>query len=473
MFGRVKFPQIILFTAIFVVIQFILLSQDITWFWIVPIALMVVFIAFFSLRTLLWIVVFCTPFSFNIEHMDIGDFGMFLPTEPLLFGVLLLSFVKLLSGDRIDVLIRNHIITKVIIFYLLWMLFTAVTSQMPLVSFKFLLAKLWYIVSFYMIGASLFKNLKNIHQFIWLYIIPLTIVILITTYKHSLSFFDLQSSHIVMYPFFKDHTLYGAAIAFLIPLVVYLLFNSNYKWILIGILSVLLLGLVLSFSRAAWISISGAAAFAFVLKFRITFLKLISVLFFAGIVLFFGWDNIMMQLEKNTQDSSSSISKHVESVSNISTDASNLERINRWNCAVRMFKEKPFVGWGPGTYAFQYAPFQRAKERTIISTNQGDLGNAHSEFLGPLAESGLLGMLSFIALVLVVYYKGMQLYYNLVNSQLKQLVFFCLLSLTTYFIHSILNNFLDTDKLSVPFWSCICILMVVDIYQKELITEAE
>ena len=31
--------------------------------------------------------------------------------------------------------------------------------------------------------------------------------------------------------------------------------------------------------------------------------------------------------------------RNIKSISNITTDASNLERINRWNCAVRMFEE--------------------------------------------------------------------------------------------------------------------------------------
>jgi O-antigen ligase len=233
----------------------------------------------------------------------------------------------------------------------------------------------------------------------------------------------------------------------------------------------LILGLVLSYTRAAWVSLFGAFIFAFILKFRISFAKFLTIIIVGVGVLLFSWDSIIMSLEKNTQDSSSSFSKHIESVSNISTDASNLERINRWNCAIRMFKERPFLGWGPGTYAFQYAPFQRSKEKTIISTNQGDLGNAHSEFLGPLAESGILGILSFLVLMLTVYYKGMQLYYTLEKGDLRNLVFFSLLALTTYFVHGFLNNFLDTDKLAVPFWSFISILVAVDIYHKKEINQ--
>ena len=43
---------------------------------------------------------------------------------------------------------------------------------------------------------------------------------------------------------------------------------------------------------------------------------------------------------------------------------SNLERINRWQSAFRLFKERPILGWGPGAYQFVYAPYQKAKEKT-------------------------------------------------------------------------------------------------------------
>ena len=471
MLKKIQSNQLVFFTTLFVIVNCVLLANEFFWLAFLPVVIAIVFLAFFSLEKLLLLIIFCTPFSFSLESLDFAGIGMFLPTEPLLFGVLILFLIKLLSGGKLESKLLNHPITYAIFFYLLWITFTIITSEMPLVSFKFLISRLWFIVAFYFLGFLLFKDLRNIKKFIWLFVIPLCVVILITTYKHSLFYFDLESSHLVMYPFFKDHTRYGAVIAFMLPLVFYLFYANKRKVIIVGFIVILILGLTLSFTRAAWISLLGALAFAFVLKLRVSFSKFITLAVISGSVLLFSWDSIIMSLEKNTQDSSSSLSKHVESASNISTDASNLERINRWNCAIRMFKERPIMGWGPGTYAFQYAPFQKYNEKTIISTNQGDLGNAHSEFLGPLAESGILGMVSFLLLILTVYYKGMQLYYSLGKGELKNLVFFTLLALTTYFTHSFLNNFLDTDKLAIPFWACISILLAVDIYHKEEIIQ--
>jgi len=125
-------------------------------------------------------------------------------------------------------------------------------------------------------------------------------------------------------------------------------------------------------------------------------------------ILFFSWDSIQMELARNkSEHTTEEFGKRLESAANVTTDASNLERLNRWSCALQMFEERPIFGFGPGTYAFQYARFQEPEKITIISTNFGDAGNAHSEYLGPLSEMGVFGLLSMIFIVSAIFYKGM------------------------------------------------------------------
>ncbi len=164
----------------------------------------------------------------------------------------------------------------------------------------------------------------------------------------------------------------------------------------------------------------------------------------------FGFNSSKYDL--NTQDSSDDLNEHVASVTNVSTDASNLERINRWNCAIRMYAERPFLGHGPGTYMFLYAPYQKPSEKTIISTNGGNRGNAHSEYLGPLAESGTFGLLTFMGIIITVIVVSVNSYQRLDNDRLKGLLRVAFLGLITYYLHGFLNNFLDMDKASAPFW---------------------
>ena len=185
--------------------------------------------------------------------------------------------------------------------------------------------------------------------------------------------------------------------------------------------------------------------------------------------LVFSWDALVIQLERNKQDSSDDLAQHVESISNVSSDDSNLERLNRWSCALAMFQEKPLFGWGPNTYQFEYAPFQQSTLRTQISTNNGDVGNAHSEYLGPLAEQGLLGGLAFLALLIATCHVGFKLQRTLVDPNDKMLALGLFLGLITYFVHGVLNNYLDTDKASAPFWGFLALLVVMDVRAQGLL----
>jgi O-antigen ligase len=204
-----------------------------------------------------------------------------------------------------------------------------------------------------------------------------------------------------------------------------------------------------------------------IIKLKIRF-KTLAITGISIILLIFAFqDQILMQLEQNSTDSSANLTEHINSMTNISTDASNLERINRWQSAIAMFKEKPLFGWGPGTYAMNYAPFQLTGQRTIISTNAGDGGNAHSEYLGALSESGMPGMISFMLIIIVVLYTAINAYTRTSNKKLKTLLLASITALVTYYTHSFLNNFLDTDKVAIPFWGFTAIIVAIDIYTKQ------
>ncbi|MCL4856209.1 MAG: hypothetical protein KJZ55_02875, partial [Flavobacteriales bacterium] len=75
---------------------------------LVPFALALVFMTFFHLDKLMWFIVFATPLSLNLEDMEFGGIGMYLPTEPLMFGVMILFFLKLIYDKGFDNRIIKH-----------------------------------------------------------------------------------------------------------------------------------------------------------------------------------------------------------------------------------------------------------------------------------------------------------------------------------------------------------------------------
>ncbi len=460
-------------TVVFVLLNAFAISIEIYVLSLLPFALLGAWLLIYRPDFALLGVAFITPLSVNLENLsELGGIGISLPSELILVGMLLLYAFKLLTGFREDQRLLSHPLSVAIVFSLLWMFITSVLSTDPVVSFKFLLAKLWFVGVMYFLINRFFAKEGFIKWFLWLSIIGVALVIVYTIIRHSQHAFGEKAAHWVMTPFYKDHTSYGAAIAMLYPLVIYhfwkskLFSISQVFWA--GITLTFTIGLVLSYTRAAWVSLIGALGVYILMKLRID----IRVVVLGALLLlasFFAFeDTITHQIRKNRQDSSGDLKEHVQSISNVSSDASNLERLNRWSSAMRMWQDKPFFGFGPGTYMFQYATYQKSSDKTIISTNLGDGGNAHSEYLGPLSEQGVIGALCVLIIFGISLYTGITLYYKMTPGSYLQGVVMCLvLGLVTYYLHGILNNYLDTDKASVPVWSMMSMLIAISIYHRK------
>lgn len=458
---------------IYIALNMVLTYRGFYFFNLLPVVVLLVFLAFTQLNVVYFIIIACTPLSIPlIEFYRSSPIDFYIPTEPMLFGVMLIVIFKLAKENFIGKRILNHPVTLAILFNLFWILVTSITSSMPLVSFKFLLARIWFLTTFYLLAIYIFKNPRNIPKMVWAYTIPLLIVIGYAVNRHlDWGLFDKQAAHQVMNPFYRDHTSYGAILAMIVFAYAGINIRPNQSFLrklaIWGVFIILFIALILSYSRAAWISVICGMGVLLTTYLRIKFKYLA---FVGAIILAMVLNNrysILHKMEKNKQDSSANISEHLQSVTNIATDESNLERLNRWAAAFRMFEEKPIFGWGPGTYMFQYAPFQISYQKTGISTNFGDLGNAHSEYIGPLAESGILGTVSFLLIVIVTIITGFKVYHRVVEKELKIVLLTSMIALITYMIHGFLNNFLDTDKASSLFWGFIAIIVSLDIFYKE------
>ena len=465
---KAKIAWLYVIAALFVAVGlFFVVKKNTYLFFAVPVVLGVLLLYIFSLDKVLLLTAFTVPLSVNLKALDTG-LAISLPAEPLLMGILVLFVAKMLYDGHYDKRISRHPIAIVIYCMFAWMVVTTITSEMPVVSLKFMLSRLWFVIPAFFLCAVLFKDPKNIDRFIWLYMGSLCVVCVYTIIHHAQYGFDGDSAHWVMTPFYNDHTAYGAALAIYLILALTYTFvpgiRKRKRIIIIGVVALLSLALTLSNCRAAWVSMVAALGVLMCVLLKIKFRWVATiVVVFAGLFLAFQ-NQIIDALEKNNQDASGDLVENIQSITNISTDASNLERINRWQSAFRLFNERPVFGWGPGTYQFVYAPYQMSKEKTIISTNAGDGGNAHSEYFGPLAEQGLVGSLLVVALVIATVYCGLTTYKRCRNKKAKVLALGATLAFISYFVHGFLNNFMDTDKLAVPVWSLAALIAAIDVY---------
>lgn len=465
------FPYLV---AILLAIIFcVLIWQDTAELTLFPIGLLLLYFAIYETEKVFVSLAFLTPLSVNIEEFT-QNFGLFIPTEPLLFGLMILLVAMEIQSPFLRKDIWKNPIILAVLFYLFVVIITAITSSHPVVSFKFLLARLWFIIPVLIFGTHFFQKEKNRTHFLWLFVIATSIAILYSLVHHSMYDFGEEEGHWVMWPLFKDHTIYGAIVALVLPIVIALYFSEKHspltQAILITLIIIVLVGLYYSYTRAAWLSVISGVIVCLIVYYRINFKILAGIGLLVLVFVFTKWDQIQMELGRNKYEhTTESFDERLQSATNVTTDASNLERINRWSCAIAMFEQRPFFGYGPGTYAFEYAPFQEPENLTIISTNFGDMGNAHSEYLGALAEMGILGLISFTGIVIAIFFSMISLYNKLPLTETKNrvLVMGMIAATTTYFVHAFLNNFLDTDKAAVPIWAMCAMVIVMEMQIKK------
>lgn len=327
-----------------------------------------------------------------------------------------------------------------------WQVFAALFSSMPLVSWKYVLvdAGQWWV---FFAGLVCFPAMWP--RLLWVFSWSMVGVVAYTIGHHALYHFRADQALLAPMPFFSDHTLYSAVLVLMI-FCLGLQPSKNPKIYRAGMLlllqaGVFLIALILAASRAAWLSLILAGFFGLGLYFRRYWRWWVLA---GGMALFAG------------------LFFHKKIQSGWTPDVSTQERLNRYACALRMAADRPVTGFGPGTFQFQYLPYQRPEEMTRISLqapvekrgpdNYGRGGGAHSEYLQALAETGWPGAVLWLALVLLSLWRGIRLYLR--TDEIGWLL--VSLALFSFFLHGLVNNFLHDARVAALVWGGIAGLNV-------------
>lgn len=358
-----------------------------------------------------------------------------------------------------------------------WMVILIPFSFNSWVSLKYTLVNVAHFWVFYF-GFYFFtiKTGKTLRDWFGLYLMAFVAVILYTGYNHAQYDFRMDASLIMSLPFYNDHALYGACIAMILPFVLLLpraYLKKPYSLILFG---VLVIALFVSSSRAAWLSLVAAGLFIAGLKFfRVKFIALAGLIGCICLMAFVFYSRLNRMIGSIGEESrKGSRVEHILSIGNMSTDVSNLERLNRYRCALRMWRDRPLTGFGPGTYQYAYLPYQKPHEMTRLSVTTprapdgkphptGRGGGAHSEYLQALSEMGLPGLLCWIGFLLASLYTGMKGYYQEKIKERRYLQLAILFGLFSYFTHALFNNFLHSEEMAALFWPALAALAFMDL----------
>ena len=343
--------------------------------------------------------IFSIPLSVGIELT--GGASISFSGEVLLAILAVFVLGQLFSKPEQFKKIVLHPVSILVLADFVWMIIAALFSELPVVSFKRVIMRGIFIASLFLFTVQWAEKDKNKINYLFLYALGLIIPIGYSEFRHYWLGMDFLTNVELCRPFFDEHTIYGAAIAFVIPFVAVAAgngrafgFSKRQIVVISTLLIVLLVAEYFAFSRAGLLSLFCSLMMYLFLKLNLGFKQLLmgaSCL----LLIAFVFRTPLLEYTKSIsyQSNTQNVGEHLLSAGNLNTNVSNLERINRWKSAIRMFNERPITGFGPGTFQFVYGPFQNPNEMTRISTTKGDKGNAHSEIFMSLSETGLPGLL--------------------------------------------------------------------------------
>jgi len=400
------------------------------------------------------------PFSFEFNIS--GDLNVNLPTEPLL-GVAIFSIV-------FDILKQPKQLFKLFNKESLWVLplllcyiICTFTSTMKVVSIKFSIVNITYILVFLIWQKYLFKEQLNFFpKLITLYSLSILAIIIYGLYRFSQYNWEPATIKGTFRPFYRDHTIFGATTAILASFWLLYSFIERIKtmkiiYFIVGLFFTA--AVIFSSSRAAILSLFVFVLVSIILYFSIKLKYLICVFLIAVVFSFIFRNELLNTLRSDkfmSHDYRNNYIEQIESTGNINSEVSNIERLNRWYSGMKMFFEKPLFGFGPGSYQFKYIPYQNKEfmnRLTVmdpwhIPDNSG--GTAHSEYILLISEMGILGIISFLLIICRLTWITFQRS-NYKNN--KKIIVMSFAVLSTYLFHASFNNFLNTDKFAFLFWS--------------------
>lgn len=408
---------------------------------------------------LFWAWLVCLPLSTELNITP--ALGLDFPGEILLVLLTAMIVIRWIHQPLwVPYDLVKHPLFLILLIYLCWIGITCFYSVETVLSVKYLLAKIWYIVPLVVLPQVLLKGRTDSRKLALCLLMPMAWVVLQTLIRHALYGFRFEAVQKTLAPFFRNHVNYSALLVCLLPVAGCLWMltpreNRSGKWIGYGIL-LGITGVYFAYSRGAWIALLVGMAIIPVVRRR----KMGMLVTIAGIIILTTttWlvtdeNYIRFSPEHDQTIFHTDFSEHMLATVQLK-DVSTAERFYRWIAGIKMLAEKPVTGFGPNSFYLHYRPYTVSSFETWVSNNP-EHSTVHNYFILIALEQGLIGLILFCVLYFGMLFHLQSLYHRLQNPVYRTMALTIAMILVMIGVINSMSDMIETDKIGGLFWLCL------------------
>lgn len=455
---------------IYILINIIGLWKDIPYLSALPFAILLAIVLTKDYRNLFYLILASLPISIDFFF---GSLSLSAPSEPLLIIATALWFILFINKRTNFKQYLNNPLVVLILLQLLLFSFNIFISREPVLSFKYLLAKVWFFGGFIFLPLLFLRYEKDYKKAFWNFFIPLMLTVFYTIINHALTGFSFEEVNPSARPFYANHVIYACTLGLALPFSVAALGwyknNSLVFTTLLFLILVLLFAIITSYTRTTWLSV--LAGMASIIVFKSKFLKLSFVIASIGVVVFCYQlvdQNDYMKYAPNyanTVFNREDFSKHMEATVELS-DVSGMERVYRWVAAINLIQHNFWFGTGNNTFYPTYKEYANPAFITYLSDNP-ERSSTHNYFLLIFCDQGVFGFLLFLALYIWALLRAKYIYSLSDSKFIKNLMLTCFVTLVIFLVHLVLGDMVEVDKNGGIFLIVLAILIGTEYQVKQ------
>jgi len=453
--------------SIILVVVFAAIAAEAYFLLALPILIVGGWITLVDYKKIFYLLFISIPISIDVALP--GGLALNVFTEPLQILLSVIAIILILKdGKSIDKRYITHPISITLLIHLAWIGVSTMFSGDYVVSIKYVLAKIWFILPSFYLTIKLIRSVDDVKKVIWCFLLPLLFTITVILIRHAAIGFSFDGVNYILGPFYSNHVLYASTIAIGFPFVWILRrWYPTYSflwWFLMGSFVVMMVAIYLSYTRATMASVFIVFGMYFIVKWRwsrqafsIGMLALFSLFFWLG-----NQNNFM----NYTPNFERTITHH--SFDNLleatlrGQDISLAERYYRWIAGLYMVGDHLVMGSGPSTFYNEYKSYTLSSFKTYVSDNEEHSG-IHNYFLMLLVEQGVPGLLFFILFSYILFAEGERIYHRQTDPQSRDVVLAAIFSLSIIYSLLVINDMVEADKIGAMFFFAAGLLVKFDL----------